>query len=203
MPEPLSDLPFAELLSRVAACELCRGDMPNRPRPIFQLDPRARVLVASQAPGNLADTSGIPFNDPSGERLRDWMGVSRAEFYDPSRIAILPMGFCFPGYDAKGGDLPPMKRCAETWRETLLARLPDLRVRLLIGGYSQKWHMPKVSKNSLTERVRSWRDYAPESFLTPHPSWRNNAWLKKNPWFEAECLPEMKRAVREALHFSS
>jgi len=203
MSEPLADIAFDELVSRLSACRLCIGEMPNRPRPVFQIDPRARVLVASQAPGNLADKSGIPFNDPSGERLRDWMGVSGEVFYDPSRVAILPMGFCFPGHDAKGGDLPPMRRCAETWREALLARLPNLRVRLLIGGYSQKWHLPQVSRTSLTEWVRSWRDYAPDSFLTPHPSWRNNAWLKKNPWFEAECLPELRRAVAAALSFSS
>ena len=203
MAKSLSKTSFEELTAELAACRLCAGDMPNRPRPVFQLDPRATILIASQAPGNLADTSGVPFNDPSGFRLRDWMGVTRDAFYDPSRIAIMPMGFCFPGHDAKGGDLPPLKRCADTWRETLLARLPRIRLTLLIGSYAQKWHLPEVRAASLTERVRAWRDHAPGIFPTPHPSWRNNAWLKKNPWFEAECLPELKRAVRSALRASS
>lgn len=190
---------FDSLTQQLKACRLCAGHMPNDPNPIFQLDPRARVLIASQAPGNLAHQSGKPFNDPSGIRLRDWMGISEADFYDPCRVAIMPMGFCFPGYDKHGGDLPPMKRCASTWRETLLSRLPRIQVSLLIGGYSQKWHLPDVRQGSLTDRVKKWRDHAPAVFLTPHPSWRNNAWLKKNPWFETEVLPEMRVAIQAAL----
>lgn len=194
---------FAETVQRLSQCRLCAGDMPNDPNPIFQLNRNARILIASQAPGNLAHQSGKPFNDPSGVRLREWMGVSDEEFYDPLKVAIMPMGFCFPGYDKNGGDLPPMKRCAPTWRQSLMDQLPNLRVKLLIGGYSQKWHLPKVSKSSLTGRVKSWRDYSPEIFVTPHPSWRNNAWLKKNPWFETECLPDLQRAVRSALQSPS
>ncbi|MEL6257833.1 MAG: uracil-DNA glycosylase family protein [Pseudomonadota bacterium] len=170
--------------------------MPNAPNPIFQASETAKILVASQAPGNLAHQSGVPFSDPSGQRLRTWMGVTDAEFYDQSRIAIAPMGFCFPGYDKNGGDLPPMKRCAPEWRTGLLARLPAIEVVLLIGGYSQKWHLGDRAGRSLTETVLRWREFAPEYYATPHPSWRNNAWLKKNPWFESEVLPDLRRAVR-------
>ena len=195
-------LSFSQELENLRACTLCEDEMPNRPNPIFQLDPRASVLIVGQAPGNLADRTGRPFNDPSGDRLRDWMGVDSETFYDPAKLAIMPMGFCFPGYDKKGGDLPPMKRCAGVWRPRLLPHLRHVRVKLLIGGYAQNWHMPDLRRLSLTERVRSWRDHAPETFLTPHPSWRNNAWLKKNPWFATECLPELKKAVRAALQSS-
>ena len=174
--------------------------MPRAPNPIVRAAPGARILVASQAPGNLADRSSRPFADPSGVRLRAWMGVSEAEFYDESRIAIAPMGFCFPGYDAKGGDLPPMKVCAPTWREGLLERLPDVHLVLAIGGYAQKWHLGSEASRTLTETVRNWRVHLDKGILpTPHPSWRNNAWLKKHPWFEDEVLPELQARVRALL----
>lgn len=174
--------------------------MPRWPNPIVRAGQGARILVASQAPGNLADRSSKPFADPSGVRLRDWMGVDEAEFYNETRIAIAPMGFCFPGYDAKGGDLPPMKVCAPTWRTGLLERLPDVRLVLAIGGYAQKWHLGKDASATLTETVRNWRDHLRRGILpTPHPSWRNNAWLKKNPWFEDEVLPELRARVRALL----
>jgi len=186
--------------ARLRACTLCKGDMPNAPNPVFQVHEDARILVASQAPGNLADRSGKPFDDPSGRRLRAWMGVSEAEFYDPARIAIVPMGFCFPGHDRQGGDLPPMKRCAPHWRAGLLARLPNIAVTLLVGGYSQRWHLgPKMGK-SLTETVANWKAFADEGlFTTPHPSWRNTAWLKANPWFEKDVLPPLQASVRSQL----
>jgi len=185
------------LTARLKACDLCKGDMPNDPNPIFQVSETARILVASQAPGNLAHQSGKPFDDPSGRRLRDWMGVSEAEFYDASRVAIVPMGFCFPGHDKNGGDLPPMKRCAPHWRAPLLSRMPSIRVTLLIGGYSQAWHLGERRGKTLRETVAKWREFANDHlFPTPHPSWRNNAWLKANPWFEDEVLPALRASVR-------
>lgn len=188
------------LLADIRGCRLCAGDMPEAPRPILQAGTGARVLVASQAPGNLARRSGTPFNDPSGERLRDWMGIGRDDFYDADRVAIVPMGFCFPGYDRAGGDLPPMRRCAPTWRTAVLSRLPNLKVTLLIGAYAQKWHLGPEFGRSLTERVAGWRTLADDGiYPTPHPSWRNNAWLKANPWFETDVLPALRTAVRAAL----
>jgi uracil-DNA glycosylase len=188
------------LINEISQCRLCEAEMERAPNPIFQLSGGARVLVAGQAPGNLADTTGTPFNDPSGDRLRDWMGVSREEFYDASRIAILPMGLCFPGYDAKGGDLPPMKRCAEVWRQRVLEQLSRIDVVLLVGGYAQRWHLGRRVEKTLTATVANWKSYAGDRIFTlPHPSWRNTAWLKRNPWFEDDVLPDLRRAVRSAL----
>nr|WP_321440942.1 uracil-DNA glycosylase family protein [uncultured Hyphomonas sp.] len=191
------------LVTEMRQCRLCEADMERAPNPVFQLSDTATILVAGQAPGNLADTTGTPFNDPSGDRLRDWMGVSRDEFYDTSKIAILPMGFCFPGYDAKGGDLPPMKRCAEVWRHRVLEQMPQLELILLIGGYAQRWHLGRKAEKTLTATVANWKMYARDHMFTlPHPSWRNTAWLKRNPWFEVDVLPELRRAVRSALSAS-
>lgn len=174
--------------------------MPHPPNPVLQADPRARILVAGQAPGNLANRSGRPFTDPSGVRLREWMGVSEAEFYDPARMAILPMGFCFPGYDARGADRPPIKRCADEWRAALLSRLENIRVTLLIGSYAQRWHLGKQAGRTLTETVARWREFAGHGlFPIPHPSWRNNAWLKRHPWFETDLLAQLRAAVRSHL----
>ena len=188
------------LIDEMRGCRLCEADMERAPNPVFQLSETATVLIAGQAPGNLADTTGTPFNDPSGDRLRDWMGVSREEFYDASKIAMLPMGLCFPGYDAKGGDLPPMKRCAEVWRKRVMEQLPQLELILLVGGYAQRWHLGRRAEKTLTATVANWKAHASERMYTlPHPSWRNTAWLKRNPWFEADVLPELRRAVRSAL----
>lgn len=174
--------------------------MPNKPNPIFQVSPTARILIASQAPGNLAHQSGVPFNDPSGRRLRAWMGVTEAEFYDASRVAIVPMGFCFPGYDKHGGDLPPMKQCAPTWRAPLLEQMPALETILLVGGYAQKWHLGPRAGRTLAETVSRWQSFIDEGlFPTPHPSWRNNAWLKRHPWFEKDLLPVLQAFVRSSL----
>jgi uracil-DNA glycosylase len=188
------------LIAEMRQCRLCEAEMQRAPNPVFQLSETAKVLVAGQAPGNLADTTGVPFNDPSGDRLRDWMGVTRDEFYDASRVAILPMGLCFPGYDAKGGDLPPMKRCADVWRQRVLDQMSGIDVILLVGGYAQRWHLgPRMGK-TLTETVSNWKSHSSDHMFTvPHPSWRNTAWLKRNPWFEAGVLPELRRAVRSAL----
>ena len=196
--------PLAPLLREIRACRICidaplKTPLPHEPRPVLQVSKSARLAIFGQAPGNLVHQSGRPFTDPSGDRLRAWMGVSDKEFYDQKRIAIIPMGFCFPGYDGKGGDLPPRKECAAAWRARLMAALPNLETAILVGGYAQKWHLGATAKKSLTETVAAWRDAAPRYFPTPHPSWRNNAWLKKNPWFEAETLPALRRRVRALL----
>ena len=183
------------LIPQLRACSLCEG-LPLGPRPIFQLNPSARILVAGQAPGRITHGKGRPFDDPSGENLRRWMGIDRDTFYDERWLAIFPMGLCYPG-TGKGGDLPPRPLCAETWRTRVMAALPDMRVTLVIGQYAHTWHLPGNEKLSLTERVRNWKggDVIP----LPHPSPRNGVWLKANPWFAEELLPALKRKVQEAL----
>lgn len=193
---------YMDLIERVKACRVCaeaRSLMPNQPNPVFQFRPSARILIAGQAPGNLADQTRIPFNDPSGQRLRTWLGVSGDEFYNPEMFAILPMGFCFPGYDRHGGDLPPRKECAATWRVQLLGQLNDLRTIILIGGYAQSWHLQDQYKGNVTRTVEAWQQFAPKYFPVPHPSWRNNAWLKRHPWFETDLLPALQKSVQSAL----
>lgn len=187
---------FTVLVEQVRACTLCAAHLPLTPRPIFQLDPRARILIAGQAPGRKAHDSGIPFSDPSGDRLRAWLGVDKATFYDASRIAILPMGFCFPGA-ASGGDLPPRPECASIWRSKLLALLPRLELTLVIGSYAQAWHLPSTKGHSVTEIVAAWRTHWPQVLPTPHPSPRNRRWLKSNPWFEAEAIPALRERVAQ------
>jgi uracil-DNA glycosylase len=193
---------FDALRDEIAACRICAGRFAatataHEPRPVFWATPGARILIAGQAPGMRVHQSGKPFTDPSGERLRDWMGVDAATFYDRSRVAILPMAFCFPGYDARGADLPPPRICAETWRDRALSRFGAFRLTLLIGTYAQGWHLG--GRESVTARVAAWRDHAPAVFPLPHPSWRNTAWLKRNPWFEAELLPVLRARVKEVL----
>ncbi len=192
------------LLKEIHACRLCveapkGAPLPHEPRPVLRASKTAKIAVFGQAPGNLVHQTGKPFNDPSGVRLREWMGVTDAEFYDESKVAIIPMGFCFPGYDAKGGDRPPRKECAPQWRERLMAALPNIETTILVGAYAQKWHLGKDAEKTLTETVRNWRAYAPRYFATPHPSWRNNSWLKKHPWFEEELLPVLRKRVRALL----
>ncbi len=193
----------ADLISQIKTCTLCADrfaatETGHAPRPVAWIGPKARILVAGQAPGLRVHKSGKPFTDPSGDRLRDWMGVDEATFYDTSRIAILPMAFCFPGYDAKGSDLPPPRLCAETWRQRVLDRLSGVRLTLLIGGYAQSWHLPDAPKG-VTATVAAWREFLPGSLPLPHPSWRNTGWLKKNPWFERDLLPVLRTRVTEAL----
>ena len=184
----------------IRACTLCKAEMALAPKPVLSVSSTATILIAGQAPGNLAMQSGRPFTDPSGVRLRAWMGVDDEIFYDASKIAIVPMGFCFPGYDKNGSDIPPMKRCAEVWRAKLLAELPAIKVTLLVGGYAQKWHLGKRMGRNLTETVRQWQTYISEGLFTlPHPSWRNTGWIKKNPWFETDTLPALKSAISSAL----
>lgn len=191
---------FDQVLAEVGACRHCAARFAetataHAPRPVLRASATAPVLIAGQAPGARVHASGLPFDDPSGDRLRDWMGIGREVFYDTARIAIVPMAFCFPGYDAKGADLPPPKVCAELWRERVLGQLPDARLVLLVGQYAQAWHLGARRKRTLTETVRAWRDYGPRQIPLPHPSWRNTAWLKRNPWFEDEVLPWLRAEV--------
>jgi uracil-DNA glycosylase len=188
---------FGELLATVRRCRICEDSLPCGPRPVLQLHPQAKILIAGQAPGRKVHASGVPFDDASGDRLRAWMGVSRDTFYDPEKIAILPMGFCYPG-TGKSGDLPPRKECAPEWREPLMQSLTDLRLTLVIGQYALAWHLPATKKN-LTETVRAWQEYGPGVMPLPHPSPRNNIWLKKNPWFSEALLPQLAVQVRQAL----
>ena len=190
------------LAQDIAHCRLCADRFSatataHEPRPVVWFRPGVRLLIAGQAPGLRVHEAGEPFRDPSGDRLRDWMGVTEAEFYDQTRIAIVPMAFCFPGYDAKGADLPPPKLCAQTWHARVMAALGEIPLTLLVGGYAHRWHLGV--RDGVTAAVRAWRDRAPEVFALPHPSWRNNAWMKKNPWFEAEVLPALRTRVREVL----
>lgn len=184
-----------DLAAQVRACRVCAGALPMEPRPVFQVSATARLLVASQAPGTRVQASGVPFSDPSGERLREWMGVPPSLFYDAARIAILPMGFCYPGKRA-GGDAPPRRECAALWRSDLLARMPALRLTLLVGNYAQ---IDALGPGKMIDRVRSFREYLPRYLPLPHPSWRSQGWAKNNPWFEAEVLPVLRTEVRKAL----
>jgi uracil-DNA glycosylase len=188
---------FDQLLKQVRACRLCEEHLRDGVRPVLQASPMSRILIAGQAPGRRVHESGVPFDDPSGDRLREWMGIDKQIFYNPDKIAILPMGFCFPG-TGTSGDLPPRPECAPAWRKVLLGNLQQLRLTLVIGQYAQAWHLADAKKN-LTETVRSWRDYAPQRIPLPHPSPRNNIWLKKNPWFLKELQPELARLVDSAL----
>ncbi|WP_033074502.1 uracil-DNA glycosylase family protein [Sphingopyxis sp. MWB1] len=183
------------LLERIGACRAC-PDLPLGPRPILQWSPRARILIAGQAPGRKTHASGLPFDDASGDRLRRWLGVSRDTFYDPDRIAILPMAFCFPG-SGKGGDAPPPARCAALWRAGLLAPLTALQLTIAVGRYAADWH--DARRASLTERVRDWASGWPHQILLPHPSPRNNRWLARNPWFEEEIIPRLQERVADIL----
>jgi uracil-DNA glycosylase len=194
---------LADILAEIRACRLCEAHLSHGPRPVLHLGPKAKILIASQAPGLRVHESGISFNDASGDRLRAWLGVDREAFYDEEKIALAAMAFCFPGYDAHGGDLPPRKECATHWRARLLEAAPDFELTILVGSYAQAWHLGGRLKDNMTDTVRAWRDYAPRYIPLPHPSWRNNGWLKKNPWFEAELVPYLRRRVRLLLSSSS
>jgi uracil-DNA glycosylase len=203
---------LAALAGRIRACRICvetpRGTpLPHEPRPVLRLSSAARLLIASQAPGVKVHVSGLPFNDASGNRLRQWMSVSREAFYDEARIAIVPMGFCFPGHDANKGDLPPRRECRATWHDELFSILPQIECILAIGRFAQDYHftragrpLPKVLK--VDDIVRRWREFAgerPKIIALPHPSWRNSGWIKRNPWFEQEVLPALRAEVARAI----
>ncbi|MFP3978129.1 uracil-DNA glycosylase family protein [Marinobacter sp. KMM 10035] len=197
MTDKLAHLSFDELVQQVRACTLCADFLPLGPRPVVQLSPESRILVVGQAPGTRVHETGVPFNDPSGDRLRQWMGITREDFYDDRKLAILPMGFCYPG-TGKSGDLPPRPECAPAWRSALLERLPNIALTLVIGQYAHAWHLPGAKK-SVTENVRNWRDFWPEKLPMPHPSPRNNLWLRRNPWFESEVIPELQERIAKLL----
>lgn len=188
---------LASLLDEVRACTICAEYLPHGVRPVLQIHPQARILIVGQAPGRKVHESGVPFDDASGDRLREWMGVTREVFYDSRQIAILPMGFCFPG-TGKSGDLPPRPECAPAWRDQLLGHLRHVDLTLVVGQYAQAHHM-SGERLSLTERVRAWRTYWPKAVPLPHPSPRNNIWLNRNPWFEKELLAMLRRRVSEVL----
>lgn len=206
MPEPLE---LANLAARVRACRICRDTpigkpLPHEPRPVLVPSSTASILIASQAPGTKVHATGLPFNDASGDRLRSWLGVSRAEFYDPGLFAILPMGFCFPGQDDRGSDLPPRRECAPAWRADLLSLMPQIDLVLTIGLYAHAWHLGDARSASLTETVMNWRSIfgrnsGPRVLALPHPSWRNTGWLKRNPWFETDLLPVLKTEIRKRI----
>lgn len=196
------------LFRTIRGCTVCRdaplvAPLPIEPNPILVISSTARLVIASQAPGNIADRTTKPFNDPSGIRLRQWLGIGPDIFYDPARVAIVPMGFCFPGYDGKGGDLPPRRECRATWHEQVMASMPQVELVLAIGLYAQRFHIVEGAGRNLTETVARWRQilagggrFAPVLPM-PHPSWRNNTWLKRHGWFEAELVPELRRRVAD------
>ncbi len=207
-------LALDELLAEIRACRHCIDQptgrpLPHEPRPVLRASPTARVAVCGQAPGTRVHTSGTPFTDASGDRLRAWMGVTDEEFYDTTRIAIVPMGFCFPGLDDKGGDRPPRPECARLWRARLFEALGEVRLILLVGSYAIRWHLKNRAAPRMTETVADWRAFrlspseatpATPSFLPlPHPSWRNNTWLKRHSWFEADLLPTLRADIRNVL----
>ena len=184
---------FESLVADVESCTICKSKLSDGVRPVFQLHPKARILIAGQAPGRKVHESGIPFDDASGNRLREWLGINRETFYNPKHIAILPMGFCYPG-TGKNGDLPPRPECEPAWRRQLLKHLPNVELTLVLGQYAQAYHFEK-KHSSLTELVHSWKEYWPSKVPLPHPSPRNNIWLSKNQWFETELLPALKKRV--------
>lgn len=192
---------FIPLIDQVRSCTLCAEHLPHGVRPVLQINPKAKILIAGQAPGRKVHESGIPFDDASGDRLREWMGISKDTFYNDQQIAILPMGFCYPG-TGKSGDLPPRPECAIAWREKLLQQLPNLELVLAIGQYAQAYHLPE-KKKTLTETVQCWQTYLEKSHPAvlplPHPSPRNNIWLKRNPWFADEVLPILKQRINKSL----
>jgi uracil-DNA glycosylase len=183
-------------LSREArACRFCEQQLPQAPKPIFRVGKRASLLIVGQAPGRLVHETGIPWNDPSGEVLRGWLALDREAFYDTSRIAIVPVGLCYPG-TVDGADLPPCRECAPLWQPRFRAALPDIRLTLLVGAYAQAFYLRGRRKKTLAQTVRAWCDYLPEFFPLPHPSWRNIGWLARNPWFAKDVLPALRRCVR-------
>ena len=185
------------LLRDIRACRICEAHL--TPRPVIHASATARLCIVAQAPGIRVHETGISFNDPSGDRVREWMGVDRETFYDDSRVAIIGLGFCFPGTDAHGGDLPPRKECAEAWQDRLFAALPPFELTLLVGSYAFDWHLGHRAKANVTGTVKAWREYGPRYIPLPHPSWRNNAWLKKNPWFAKELLPYLRKRVKSTI----
>lgn len=188
---------FAALLVRVRACRACESHLPLGPRPVLRARPSARLLIVGQAPGTRVHETGIPWNDPSGDRLREWLGLDRETFYDETRIAIVPIGLCYPGRLFRGGDAPPRPECAPLWHPPLRAALAKIELTLLVGQYAQAYYLDRQRKASMTETVRAYHEYLPAFFPIPHPSWRTTAWLRRNPWFARELVPVLRRRVND------
>ena len=193
---------LGSLKAGIRACQLCTDRFAasataHKPRPVVWFRSSARLLIAGQAPGARVQESGQPFTDAFGERSRDWLGLDADYFYDKDRVAVVPMGFCFPGYNDKGSDLPPPALCRNTWHQRVMAQLPEVKLKVLVGAHAQRYHLGL--KTPVNELVAQWRDHAPHVFPLPHPSWRNTGWLKKNPWFESELVPELQARVKEVL----
>lgn len=186
------------LLTEIRACRECESQLPLGPRPILSAHRSSKIAIIGQAPGRLVHESGVPWNDPSGARLREWLGVTEADFYDATKFAIIPMGFCYPG-TGKSGDLPPRSECAQLWHDRLFSKIKNVQLTLVIGNYAQAYMLRETKKKTLTETVQSWKDYRPSIVPLPHPSPRNNIWLKKNPWLEKEILPYLRRRVKQLL----
>jgi uracil-DNA glycosylase len=187
------------LLAEIAGCRACAHELPHEPRPVVRVFPQMRMLICGQAPGRRVHESGLPFTDPSGDRLRDWLGVDYDTFYADHRLGVAAMAFCFPGTSPKGGDYPPPPRCAQLWRPQLIRAIDRVEVTLLVGWHAQKWALGKGAAPSMTETVMRWREYLPDFLPLPHPSWRNTAWLRRNPWFEAEVLPYLRTKTAQIL----
>jgi uracil-DNA glycosylase len=198
-PEPAQGSILDAVLADIRACRACVGDLPHEPRPVVHVFPETRLLICGQAPGRRVHESGVPFTDPSGDRLRDWMGIDSDTFYGDRRIGVAPQAFCYPGTAPQGGDYPPPRRCATLWRPRLLEALPEVELTLLVGGYSQVWALGDRAGATMTATVAAWRDYAPAILPMPHPSWRNTAWLGRNPWFDAEVVPWLRARVQGIL----
>ena len=186
------------LLKEIRQCRLCEAHLPHGPRPVFAVSPKSRVAIVGQAPGRIVHESGVPWQDKSGDRLREWLGVTEKEFYDTELFALLPMGFCYPG-TGKSGDLPPRPECAPLWHHQVLGGMHGLQLVLLVGSYSQQYYLGKSARRNLTETVRNFQQYLPRYLPLPHPSPRNNIWIKKNPWFRDTLLPELRIRVQDVL----
>ncbi len=191
----MPDHKIDQLKVEIAACRLCSAYLPAGPRPVVQISATAKLLIIGQAPGNRVHQTGIPWNDPSGNRLREWTGLSVSEFYDATKVALMPMGFCYPG-TGPSGDFPPRAECAPMWHGKIRQLMPDIGLTLLVGSYAQARYIPTKPKQSLTENVRNFQNFGETIFPLPHPSWRSSGWMKRNPWFEADVLPELRRVVQ-------
>jgi uracil-DNA glycosylase len=191
--------PLETLLAEIRACRFCEAELPLGPRPVAVADPAARLLIIGQAPGTKVHETGIPWNDRSGDTLRGWLDMDKDVFYDPRQVAIMPMGFCYPGVLPKGGDAPPRPECAPLWHDRLRANLPNIKLTLLAGMYAQAYYLGKARKKTLTATVEAWREFGPDVMPLPHPSWRSGNLLRKNPWFEADLLPDLRARVRDLL----
>jgi uracil-DNA glycosylase len=195
----LCEARLSHVLKEIRACRICEAHLPHGPKPILRASSTAKLCIIAQAPGVRVHETGLSFNDPSGDRLRGWLAIDRNTFYDVAQVAVIGMGFCFPGHDAHGGDKPPRRECAAAWHDKLFAALPVFELTLLVGSYAQDRYLGPRRKETLAATVRAWREYEPLFVPLPHPSWRNNAWLKKNPWFEDELLPDLRERAAKAL----